>query len=244
VLTGNAFINDMAQNASPLDVQTGAALLASTNTVIDPVGPPLAKGTYDNESLNVHYVAGDGRVNENVGLTAVQELFHSEHDRLPAQTQATIQQNLDNGDVSFASNWVLPGVDLTAINGVTAAGVPTHIIQPNEWNGEPAHRVRRIRPYGRTDDPRRRRRQCAYRPGDHLGVRQRRLSLRPLDARRKRQPLCPWGRRKAGNRRQRSAFPSYSMRYKRILAYPGRFRKESWHPWNWKMLAEVAGAIP
>jgi hypothetical protein len=41
-----------------------------------------------------------------------------------------------------------------------------------------------------------------------------------------------------------SAFPSYSMRYKRILAYPGRFRKESWHPWNWKMLAEVAGAIP
>ena len=40
------------------------------------------------------------------------------------------------------------------------------------------------------------------------------------------------------------AFPSYSMRYKRILAYPGRFRKESWHPWNWKMLAEVAGAIP
>ena len=41
-----------------------------------------------------------------------------------------------------------------------------------------------------------------------------------------------------------SAFPSYSMRYKRILAYPCRFRKESWHPWNWKMLAEVAGAIP
>ena len=62
-------------------------LLADTNTVIDPVGPPLAAGTYDNESLNIHYVAGDGRVNENVGLTAIQELFHSEHDRLLAQTR-------------------------------------------------------------------------------------------------------------------------------------------------------------
>ena len=87
MLTGNAFINDMAQNASPFDAQTGNALLADTNTVIDPVGPPLAAGTYDNELLDIHYVAGDGRVNENVGLTAIQELFHSEHDRLLAQTQ-------------------------------------------------------------------------------------------------------------------------------------------------------------
>ena len=137
VLTGNAFINDMAQNASPFDAQTGAALLADTNTVIDPVGPPLAAGTYDDESLDIHYVAGDGRVNENVGLTAIQELFHSEHDRLLAQTKLTIQQNLDAGDVSFAANWVLPGVDLTVINGVTAAGTSAGPHHPaNEWNGE------------------------------------------------------------------------------------------------------------
>ena len=62
--------------------------------------------------LNAHYVAGDGRVNENIGLTAIQELFHSEHDRLLAQIKATVQQNLDAGDVSFATDWVLPGVGL------------------------------------------------------------------------------------------------------------------------------------
>ena len=79
-------------------------------------------------------MAGDGRVNENVGLTAIQELFHSEHDRLLAQIQTTVQQNLDAGDISFATDWVLPGVNLapTVVNGV----VTPHVIQPNEWNGE------------------------------------------------------------------------------------------------------------
>ena len=86
-------------------------------------------------------MAGDGRVNENVGLTAIQNIFHAEHDRLLAQIETTVQTNLNNGDISFATAWVLPGVDLTIINGVIAPGgiapnVPTHIIQPNEWNGD------------------------------------------------------------------------------------------------------------
>jgi len=76
--------------------------------------------------LDKHYVAGDGRVNENIGLTAIHELFHSEHDRLLAQIQATVQQNLDAGDVSFATDWVLPGVVLT----------PGTAIAANQWNGE------------------------------------------------------------------------------------------------------------
>ena len=32
--------------------------------------------------LNAHFCAGDGRVNENIALTAVHQIFHSEHDRL------------------------------------------------------------------------------------------------------------------------------------------------------------------
>ena len=32
--------------------------------------------------LDAHFVAGDGRVNENIGLTAVHHVFHSEHNRL------------------------------------------------------------------------------------------------------------------------------------------------------------------
>ena len=37
-----------------------------------------------------------------------------------------MQTNLNNGDISFASNWVLPTVVLTA----------GHVIAANEWNGE------------------------------------------------------------------------------------------------------------
>jgi hypothetical protein len=37
----------------------------------------------------------------------------------------------------------------------------------------------------------------------------------------------------AAEKVETSVFPSYSMRHKRTLAYPGRFRKESWHLWNW-----------
>ncbi len=139
-LTGNAFINDMAATASPFATSTGARLPADTDTVSGnaiPFNPATGDNTaYDNELLDKHYVAGDGRVNENIGLTAIQNIFHAEHDRLVVQLEQTVQTNLDNGDTSFAANWVLPGVDLTVINGVTAAGVPTHIIQPNEWNGE------------------------------------------------------------------------------------------------------------
>ncbi|HEV7582296.1 MAG TPA: peroxidase family protein [Mycobacterium sp.] len=149
VRTGNAFINDMAHNASPVD-DFGNPIVADGDILVgnpEPFNPLTgANLAYDDELLNAHYVAGDGRVNENVGLTAIQDLFHSEHDRLLAQIKTTIQAGLSAGDVSFATDWVLPGVNLTtqtATNGVpdvAVAGDGTitaiHIIQPNEWNGE------------------------------------------------------------------------------------------------------------
>ena len=64
----------------------------------------------------------------------------------------------------------------------------------------PAHRVRGVRPLRGALDPRLRRRQRAHRCGDHIGVRQRRLSLRPFDAGRERQPLPARRGRKAGDR--------------------------------------------
>ena len=48
---------------------------------------PRTAGTYDNELLDAHYIAGDGRANENIGLTAVHSIFHSEHNRLVEQTK-------------------------------------------------------------------------------------------------------------------------------------------------------------
>ena len=45
---------------------------------------PVPAGTYDNELLDLHFICGDGRCNENIALTAIHQIFHSEHDRLVA----------------------------------------------------------------------------------------------------------------------------------------------------------------
>jgi hypothetical protein len=56
-----------------------------------PFNPQTGANTaYDNELLDAHYIAGDGRVNENIGLTAVHAIFHAEHNRLVAQTKDTV----------------------------------------------------------------------------------------------------------------------------------------------------------
>src|SRR4029077_13556874 len=130
VLVGSTFIDDKAQTANPFATSSGTPLTADTDTVSGntiAINPQTGDNTaYDNELLDQHFVAGDGRVNENVGLTTIQELFHSEHDRLLAQIKTTIQTNLNNGDISFATDWVLPGVVLT----------PGVAIADNQWNGE------------------------------------------------------------------------------------------------------------
>jgi Ca2+-binding RTX toxin-like protein len=128
VATGHAFLNDIAHHAAPGTYdhdgnpatpkikQTADADPGTTNDNI--------ASTYDDEMLNAHYMAGDGRVNENIGLIAVHSVFHDEHNRLLEQTKALIRAELAGGDTGFASLWVLPGANL-------ADG-----IQDNEWNGE------------------------------------------------------------------------------------------------------------
>jgi Ca2+-binding RTX toxin-like protein len=105
----------------PVDGQTGAPLTPDADLV---VGGTPAPGTYDNELLDAHYMAGDGRVNENIGLTAVHAIFHSEHNRLVEQTKETVRAQLAAGDTAFAQEWVVAGANL-------ADG-----IQDGEWNGE------------------------------------------------------------------------------------------------------------
>ncbi len=123
VRVGVAFINDMAHSASPTD-DFGVAL--KPQAIVAPGATPAA-GFYDSKLLDAHYAAGDGRVNENIGLTAVQNVFHSEHNRLIAQTKAVIQAELAKGDTGFAADWVIPGTNLSGA---------ARIIQDNEWNGE------------------------------------------------------------------------------------------------------------
>jgi beta-lactam-binding protein with PASTA domain/Ca2+-binding RTX toxin-like protein len=77
VRTGHAFLNDIAHSAAPKPGGPDADLVAGGS-----LDTPVPAGTYDNELLDLHFVTGDGRGNENIGLTAVHQLFHAEHNRL------------------------------------------------------------------------------------------------------------------------------------------------------------------
>ncbi len=85
VKTGHAFLDDIAHNAAPR-----AGLAADGDSTITPATGTQPTGTYDDEMLNAHFIAGDGRVNENIGLTAVHHVFHSEHNRLTGDIQNVI----------------------------------------------------------------------------------------------------------------------------------------------------------
>ncbi|MEW5852806.1 MAG: peroxidase family protein [Myxococcota bacterium] len=78
VLTGHAFLDDIAHRAVP---RTGLAPDSDDVVTTGPQEP----GTYDDELLDAHFVTGDGRGNENIALTAVHTIFHAEHNRLAAQ---------------------------------------------------------------------------------------------------------------------------------------------------------------
>ena len=61
--------------------------------------------TYDDETLDAHYITGDGRGNENIGLTAVHHVFHSEHNRVVEQVKTLVNEQFD--DQAFQDEWKL-----------------------------------------------------------------------------------------------------------------------------------------
>src|SRR5690606_6668933 len=80
---------------------------------------------YDNELLDAHYITGDGRGNENVGLSAIHHIFHSEHNRLVEHTKEVI---LQSGDLAFLNEWLLQPVTTVPTNPAD--------IDALVWNGE------------------------------------------------------------------------------------------------------------
>ncbi len=69
--TNHAFLDDIAHGATPR---------------------PGDLSGYLNEELDQHFVTGDGRGNENIGLTAVHHVFHSEHNRMVKQIEDTLDK--------------------------------------------------------------------------------------------------------------------------------------------------------
>src|SRR5262245_50805404 len=109
--TGHMFLADIAHTANPFNSQTGAPLTPDAD-VIAGVDDHLT-GTYDDELLAEHFMGGDGRVNENIGLTAVHHVFHAEHNRLVDHTKDVVLATTTTGDVSFLNEWLL--VPVTAV---------------------------------------------------------------------------------------------------------------------------------
>jgi Ca2+-binding RTX toxin-like protein len=118
--TGHAFLADIAHNAVPTGLADGDIEIGLGNPDNSPTN-----GQYDNELLDAHYIAGDGRANENVGLTAVHHVFHSEHNRLVEHTQEVV---LATGDLAFLNQWL--------VNDVAALPTTQAQIDALVWDGE------------------------------------------------------------------------------------------------------------
>ncbi|WP_442856767.1 peroxidase family protein [Arthrobacter sp. QXT-31] len=99
------FLTDIAHNADPSPKDTdhnpgtpAVAPIKDTDTTASADFASQPRGTYDDEMLDAHFIAGDGRVNENIGLTAIHQVFHSEHDRLVDDIKATLAKT-ENADL-------------------------------------------------------------------------------------------------------------------------------------------------
>lgn len=122
VRIGHAFLDDIAHMANPIDSQTGAFKLRNEgdgvndtdgNGIINGSETPLPAGHYDGDLLDRHFITGDGRGNENFGLTAVHHVFHSEHNR---QTVVQKLMILEEGDLNFVNEWLATEIDLATLN--------------------------------------------------------------------------------------------------------------------------------
>ena len=118
VRTGHAFLDDIAHTAVPFGDHDGDPVTQRQAFAPDPLTrrrrDDVNPATYDDELLDEHFVAGDGRVNENIGLTTVHHIFHAEHNRLaadPSPGGSSIKDVLVNEDPASVSDWqISPGV--------------------------------------------------------------------------------------------------------------------------------------
>ncbi len=109
---GVPFLTDIAHNADPSPQDT------DHNPATPPVAPVpdadttpsadfahQAPRTYDDEMLGAHFACGDGRCNENIALSAVHQVFHSEHDRLVADIDTTLRGDSSAAGVAALAAW-------------------------------------------------------------------------------------------------------------------------------------------
>ncbi|WP_194273819.1 MULTISPECIES: peroxidase family protein [Rhizobium] len=146
VRTGHAFLDDIAHNAVPtgvFDPDGPAGPLGDTPIAPDSddvAGNDIAldyrgrRVAYDDELLDAHFITGDGRGNENIGLTAVHHIFHSEHNRQVDSQRLTI---LQSGDIDFINEWLVG--DIAALDPAFATMSAVQRLayaDTLDWDGE------------------------------------------------------------------------------------------------------------
>jgi hypothetical protein len=158
VFSNHAFLNDIAHHAVPSFADLDHNGTKETKQVADDdlgdadgdgfansdfdkngvvsaaelVADDKNEGTYDDEMLNAHFVTGDGRGNENIALTAVHSIFHSEHNRLVEVNKATI---LESGDLAFINEWL--SVDIASLDVIATAEQKAALLADvAAWDGE------------------------------------------------------------------------------------------------------------
>ena len=111
---GTGFLDDIAHHAVPFGDHDNNP--ATPPQALAPDADPGTAddnnpATYDDEMLNAHFITGDGRGNENIALTAIHNLFHSEHNRLAVDIDGFIQSALTPAEIAAwtaenpASGW-------------------------------------------------------------------------------------------------------------------------------------------
>ncbi|MBY5999731.1 MULTISPECIES: peroxidase family protein [Alphaproteobacteria] len=142
IRTSHSFLDDIAHNAVPV-LDTEGLLITDGDDVpgVDPAGnavqfdPLTGRNTeYDNELLDRHFITGDGRGNENFGLTAVHHVFHSEHNRQVVTNKLEI---LKTGDLEFINEWLLNDITQDELDAVLAGmtGNLEHYLSGADLNG-------------------------------------------------------------------------------------------------------------
>src|SRR5207248_11430756 len=116
------FLTDIAHNADPGTVGPCTTAIGVTPALpagcLSPDADNVASadfanqpaGTYDDEMLNAHFICGDGRCNENIALTTIHQIFHSEHDRLVADINNTLTNDTSPTGVAALAAWHAAGV--------------------------------------------------------------------------------------------------------------------------------------
>ena len=146
IRTGHAFLDDIAHTAGPVFLPDDGDLL--TPRVLAPdaddiTGNAVATNPqtgqrleYDDELLNAHKVTGDGRGNENIALTTVHHVFHSEHNNLADHTKLVVVESalaLGGAEgLAYLNAWLDPATPATQLPPDASQGSLDDLV----WNGE------------------------------------------------------------------------------------------------------------